>query len=99
MSAEFLICSGTMMEGFSIDIVKYSGMKTLTVEQYDTLQDEISDLELLTYCKHYSLNPHEDEDVVATDDGDFFYLVSDNEEAFKAELRLKICSVLGISSN
>ena len=98
MSKEFLICSGTMMEGFSIDIVKYSGMKTLTVEQYDTLQDEISDLELLTYCKHYRLKPHEDEDVVAINDGDFFYLVSDNEQAFKAELRLKICSVLGISS-
>ena len=97
MSKEFLICSGTMMEGFSIDIVKYSGMKTLTVEQYDTLHDEISDFELLTYCEHYHLNPHEDPDVVAADDGDFFYLATYNEAALKAELRHKICSVLEIT--
>jgi len=65
MPKEVLICSGTIMEGFDIDIVKYCGIKTLTVEQYDTLHDAVSDLELLTYCKHYHFNPHEDPDCLS----------------------------------
>jgi hypothetical protein len=97
MPKEVLICSGTMMDGFDIDIVKYCGIKTLTVEQYDTLHDAVSDLELLTYCKHYHFNPHEDPDAVAADNGDFFYLATDNEDAFKEELRVKICEILEIT--
>jgi hypothetical protein len=39
--------------------------------QYDTLQDELSDTELLSHCESYHFNPHEDDDVIANDDGDF----------------------------
>jgi hypothetical protein len=97
MPKDVLICSGTMMEGLDIDIVKYCGIKTLTIEQYDTLHDEVSDLELVISCKHYHFNSHEDPDVVAADDDDFFYLATDNEDAFKKELRAKICAILEIT--
>ena len=97
MSTERIICAGTMIDGLDIDIVKYAGIKNLTAEQYDILHDEVTDVELLTFCTSYHLNPHEDEDVANADDQDFFYLVTDNEEAFKAELRLKISEILKIT--
>ena len=97
MSTERIICAGTMIDGLDIDIVKYAGIKNLTAEQYDILHDEVTDVELLTFCTSYHLNPHEDEDVATADDQDFFYLVTDNEEAFKAELRLKISEILKIT--
>ena len=64
--------------------------------QYDTLHDEVSDLELLFQCENYHLNPHDDKDVVANDDGDFFNLASYDEDALKSELRLKIKGILGL---
>ena len=95
MTKEYTISAGTMQEGLDIDIVAYSGLQ-LTVEQYDTLHDEMTDIELLFHCESYHLNPHEDEDVVANDDGDFFYLATYDENALKSELRLKVQAVLGL---
>jgi hypothetical protein len=95
MTKEYTISAGTMQEGLDIDIVAYSGLQ-LTVEQYDTLHDEMTDMELLFHCESYHLNPHEDEDVVANDDGDFFYLATYDEDALKSELRLKVQAVLGL---
>ena len=93
MTKEYTISAGTMLEGLEIDLVAYAGLQ-LTEVQYDTLQDELSDLELLSHCESYHLNPHEDEDVVSNDDDDFFYLASYNEDALKSELRLKIKEIL-----
>ena len=70
MTKEYTISAGTMLEGLEIDLVAYAGLQ-LTEVQYDTLQDELSDLELLSHCESYHLNPHEDEDVVSNDDDDF----------------------------
>ena len=84
-----------MLEGLDIDIVAYAGLQ-LTAVQYDTLHDEVSDLELLSQCESYHLNPHDDKDVVANDDGDFFYLATYDEDALKSELRLKIKEILGL---
>ena len=95
MTKEYTISAGTMQEGLDIDIVAYSGLQ-LTVEQYDTLHDEMTDIELLFHCESYHLNPHEDEDVVVNDDGDFFYLATYDEDALKSELRLKIQETLGL---
>ena len=93
MTKEYTISAGTMLEGLEIDLVAYAGLQ-LTEVQYDTLQDELSDLELLSHCESYHLNPHEDEDVVSNDDDDFFFLASYNEDALKSELRLKIKEIL-----
>ena len=98
MSKEYVICSGTMLEGFDIDIVRYAGLGNLTDEQYNALQDEVNDIELLNFCSSYHLNPHEDEDVASVEDQDFFYLATYNEAAFKEELKLKICEILNITS-
>ena len=95
MSKEYIICAGTVMEGFDIDIVKYAGIENLTTAQYDILQDEVSDVGLLDFCSSYHLNPHED--VAAAEDQDFFYLATYDEAAFKAELRLKIYEILQIA--
>ena len=95
MTKEYTISAGTMQEGLDIDIVSYSGLQ-LTIEQYDTLHDEMTDIELLFHCESYHLNPHEDEDVVANDDGDFFYLATYDEDALKSEFRLKIQETLGL---
>ena len=95
MTKEYTISAGTMQEGLDIDIVAYTGLQ-LTVEQYDILHDEMTDIELLFHCESYHLNPHEDEDVVANDDGDFFYLATYDEHALKSELRLKIQETLGL---
>ena len=94
MSTESIICAGTMLGGFEIDIVKYAGLGNLTDEQYDIFNDEMSDVGLLDFCSSYHLNPHED--VAAAEDQDFFYLATYDEAAFKVELRLKIFSVLGL---
>ena len=98
MTKEYTISAGTMQEGLDIDIVAYSGLQ-LTVEQYDNLHDEMTDIELLFHCESYHLNPHEDEDVVANDDGDFFYLATYDEDALKSELRLKVQAVLGLPAD
>lgn len=95
MVKEYKVATGTMLEGLDIDIVAYAGLQ-LTVVQYDSLHDEVSDLELLFQCKNYHLSPHGDEDVVANDDGDFFYLVTYDEDALKSELRSKIREILGL---
>lgn len=95
MVKEYKVAAGTMLEGLDIDIVAYAGLQ-LTVVQYDSLHDEVSDLELLFQCKNYHLNPHDDEDVVANDDGDFFYLATYDEDALKFELRSKIEGILGL---
>ena len=95
MTKECTISAGTMLEGLEIDIVVYAGLQ-LSEVQYDTLQDELSDLELLSHCESYHLNPHEDEDVVSNDDDDFFYLATYDEDALKSELRLKIQEILGL---
>ena len=96
MTKEYTISAGTMQEGLDIDIVAYSGLQ-LTVEQYDTLHDEMTDIELLFHCESYHLNPHEDEDVVTNDDGDFFYLATYDEDALKSELRLEIMEILSLT--
>ena len=95
MVKEYIVSAGTMLEGLDIDIVAYAGLQ-LTAVQYDRLHDEVSDLELLSQCENYHLNPHDDKDVVANDDGDFFYLATYDEDALKAELRLKIKGILGL---
>ena len=98
MSKEYVICSGTMLEGFDVDILKYAGLGSLTDEQYDAFHDEMNDVDLLNFCSNYHLNPHDDEDVASIEDQDFFYLATYNEAAFKAELRLKICEILNITA-
>ena len=98
MSTERIICAGTMLGGFEIDIVKYAGLGNLTDEQYDIFNDEMNDVDLLSFCSNYHLNPHDDEDVASVEDQDFFYLATYNEAAFKAELRLKICEILNITA-
>ncbi|MDC1531242.1 hypothetical protein N8473_00915 [Amylibacter sp.] len=98
MTKEYTISAGTMQEGLDIDLVAYSGLQ-LTVDQYDTLHDEMTDIELLFHCESYHLNPHEDEDVVANDDGDFFYLATYDEDALKSELRVKIQETLDLPTD
>ena len=98
MSKEYVICSGTMLEGFDVDILKYAGLGSLTDEQYDAFHDEMNDVDLLNFCSNYHLNPHDDEDVASIEDQDFFYLATYNEAAFKAELKLKICEILNITA-
>jgi hypothetical protein len=44
MSTERIICAGTMLGGFEIDIVKYAGLGNLTDEQYDIFNDEMNDV-------------------------------------------------------
>ena len=95
MVNEHNLAAGTMLKGLDIDIVAYAGLQ-LSVVQYDSLHDEVSDLELLFQCENYHLNPHDDEDVVANDDGDFFYLATYDEDALKSELRFKIKGILGL---
>ena len=98
MTKEYTISAGTMQEGLDIDLVAYSGLQ-LTEDQYDTLHDEMTDIELLFHCESYHLNPHEDEDVVANDDGDFFYLATYDEDALKSELRVKIQETLDLPTD
>ena len=50
MVKEYKVATGTMLEGLDIDIVAYAGLQ-LTAVQYDSLHDEVSDLELLSQCE------------------------------------------------
>ena len=50
MVNEHNLAAGTMLKGLDIDIVAYAGLQ-LTLVQYDSLHDEVSDLELLFQCE------------------------------------------------
>ena len=52
---EFEVCYGDLIDGLSIDIVKYSGIEPLTDEQSDKLWNETTSISLVEMCNNCEL--------------------------------------------
>ena len=98
------VCSGNLDDGVDIDLVQYAGLTSFTPEQYDQLTDAThNDMQLLERCgEHYYLilmDNEGNEQTLETENMDerSFFLYTDDEAAFKLELRKQILMAIGAS--
>ena len=91
---EFEVCYGDLMDGLSIDIVKYSGIEPLTDDQSDKLWSETTDISLVEMCDNCELIETGERDAPGASTI-FYTLVTEDEKAFKSELRETIKSIIG----
>ena len=97
-SKETFVCTADLFDGLSINIVSYCGLSPLSDEQEDTLWNEITEVQLVEECHTC--------DLIITgecDDGPglstiSYDLITNNEDAFKAELRLEISYRIGVDT-
>lgn len=90
---EFEVCYGDLLDGLSIDIVKYSEIEPLSDDQYDKLWSEMTDIRLVEMCDNCELIETGEHDAPGASTI-YYSLITTNEEAFKSELREAIKSII-----
>ena len=91
---ELEVCTGDLLDGLDIDIVVYSGFGELTDEQHDKLWAEMTDIHLVEMCNNCELFETGEQDAPGFSTI-FYSLITNDPDAFKAELRQHITTILG----
>ena len=91
--AELEVCTGDLIDGLDIDLVKYSGIGTLSDEQHDKLWAEMTDINLVEMCDNCELLETGEWDSPGQSTV-FYSLITEDQAAFQSELRNKIMEII-----
>ena len=89
-----VVSNGSLMDGLSIDLVRYCGLAVLFEAQEDLLWAENTDIDLVNQCSSAELVVTGDFDEIPGQSDEFYQLETDDLEKFKGELRQVINAIL-----
>jgi hypothetical protein len=89
-----IICTGSLMDGLAIDLVKYAGLGSLSEIQSDLLWSNNTDISIVQQCSFAELVVTGDFDSFPGRSDEFYELETDNPKRFKDELKEIITDIL-----
>ncbi len=89
------ICTGSLMDGMSIDVVRWCGFSDLSDEQYDHLWNSITEIGLFEDCGSCEVIETGDIDEVPGQSDVFFKVVTDDVDQCRNEVKTKINQIIG----
>ena len=88
------ICTGSLMDGLTINLVEYAGIENLSDSEEETLWSEHSDISIVEQCSHAELVVTGEIDEMPGQSDEFYELVASDIEAFKDELKQVIENII-----
>ena len=88
------ICTGSLMDGLTINLVEYVGIENLSDSEEETLWSEHSDISIVEQCSHAELVVTGEFDEMPGQSDEFYELVASDIEAFKDELKQVIENII-----
>ena len=88
------ICTGSLMNGLSIDLVEYAGIEDLFDSEEEALWSEHSDISIVEQCSHAELVVTGEIDEMPGQSDEFYKLEASDIKAFKNELKQVIESII-----
>ena len=88
------ICTGSLVNGLSIDLVKYAGIEDLFDSEEEALWSEHSDISIVEQCSNAELVVTGEIDEMPGQSDEFYELEVSDVKAFKDELKQVIESII-----
>jgi hypothetical protein len=88
------ICTGSLMDGLTINLVEYAGIENLSDSEEETLWSEHSDISIVEQCSHAELVVTGELDEMPGQSDEFYELEASDIKAFKDELKQVIESII-----
>ena len=89
------VCTGSLMDGLSINLIKYSEISALSDSEEDLLWSDHTDISIVNECTHAELVVTGEFDEIPGQSDEFYKLEAVNPSKFKAELRQIIINIIG----
>ena len=89
-----IICTGSLMDGLSINLVKYAGIENLSDSEEEVLWSEHTDISIIEQCSHAELVVTGEFDEMPGQSDEFYELEASNIKAFKDELKQLIKRII-----
>jgi hypothetical protein len=88
------ICTGSLMDGLTINLGEYAGIENLSDSEEETLWSEHSDISIVEQCSHAELVVTGELDEMPGQSDEFYELEASDIKAFKDELKQVIESII-----
>ena len=88
------ICTGSLMDGLTINLVEYAGIENLSDSEEETLWSEHSDISIVEQCSHAELVVTGEFDEMPGQSDEFYELEASDIKAFKDELKQVIENII-----
>ena len=89
------VCTGSLMDGLSIDLIKYAEISALSDNEEDLLWSDHTDISIVNECTHAELVVTGEFDEIPGQSDEFYELETNDPNSFKAELRQIISNLIG----
>ena len=89
-----IICTGSLMDGLSINLVKYAGIENLSDSEEEVLWSEHTDISIVEQCSHAELVVTGEFDEMPGQSDEFYELEASDIKAFKDELKQVIENII-----
>ena len=89
-----IICTGSLMDGLSINLVKYAGIENLSDSEAEVLWSEHTDISIVEQCSHAELVVTGEFDEMPGQSDEFYELEVSDIKAFKDELKQLIRHII-----
>ena len=89
-----IICTGSLMDGLSINLVKYAGIENLSDSEEEVLWSEHTDISIVEQCSHAELVVTGEFDEMPGQSDEFYELEVSDIKAFKDELKQVIENII-----
>ena len=89
-----IICTGSLMDGLSINLVKYAGIENLSDSEEEVLWSEHTDISIVEQCSHAELVVTGEFDEMPGQSDEFYELEVSDIKAFKDELKQLIRHII-----
>lgn len=88
------ICTGSLMDGLTINLVEYAGIENLSDSEEETLWSEHSDISIVEQCSHAELVVTGEFDEMPGQSDEFYELEASDIKAFIDELKQVIENII-----
>ena len=89
------VCTGSLMNGLSIDLIKYAEISALSDDEEDLLWSDHTDISIVNECTHAELVVTGEFDQLPGQSDEFYELETNDPNSFKTELRQIISNIIG----
>ena len=89
-----IISTGSLMDGLSINLVKYAGIENLSDSEEEVLWSEHTDISIVEQCSHAELVVTGEFDEMPGQSDEFYELEASDIKAFKNELKQVIENII-----
>ena len=89
------VCTGSLMDGLSINLIKYSEISALSDSEEDLLWSDHTDISIVNECTHAEVVVTGEFDEIPGQSDEFYEVETDDPISFKSELRQIISNIIG----